>query len=195
MTDIPSNNQPAEVEQNQPILVAIDFSDDSRAAVLWACEFSICVGAKLILLHVIHDPASSPGFYHSESPGEMQPMEDVAKAMMNDFVADMRTKHPDLEALQSADTRLVAGLPPGRIVEAAGLLKAKLIVIGSRGMTGLDHLLLGSVAERVVELAPGPVVVVKSENSTKKKNKKAKKQKKDKKRLKDKLAKHGNADG
>jgi len=195
MTDIPSNNQPAVVEQNQPILVAIDFSDDSRAAVLWACEISTCIGARLILLHVIHDPASSPGFYHSETPGEMQPMENVAKSMMNDFLADMRTKHPDLQALQSADTRLVAGLPPGRIVEAADLLKAKLIVIGSRGMTGLDHMLLGSVAERVVELAPGPVVVVKSENSTRKKKKKNKRQKKDKKRLKDRLAKHGNADG
>ena len=195
MTDIPSNSQPAEVEQNQPILVAIDFSDDSRAAVLWACEFSTCVGARLILLHVIHDPAASPGFYHSETPGEMQPMEDVAEAMMNDFLADMRTKHPDLELLQSADSRLIQGLPPGRIVELAGLLKARLIVIGSRGMTGLDHMLLGSVAERVVELAPGPVVVVKSENSTRKKKKKDKKQKKDKKRLKDKLAKHSDANG
>jgi len=89
---------------------------------------------------------------------------------------------------------LVQGLPPGRIVEAAGLLKAKLIVIGSRGMTGLDHMLLGSVAERVVELAPGPVVVVKAENSGKKK-KKNKKRKKDKKRLKDKLLKNVDADG
>lgn len=194
MTDIPSNNQPAEVELNQPILVAIDFSDDSRAAVLWACEFAHCVGARLILLHVIHDPVSSPGFYHAETPGEMRPMEDVAKTMMSDFLADMRTKHPDLEALQSADTRLVAGLPPGRIVEAADLLKAKLIVIGSRGMTGLDHMLMGSVAERVVELAPVPVVVVKSENRPEKKKNK-KKLKKDRKRLKARLLNQDDANG
>ena len=194
MTNTPSASQNAQADTDQPILVAIDFSEDSRAAVLWACEFAHCIGTRLILLHVIHDPASSPGFYHSESPGEMQPLEDVAGAMMNDFLADMRTKHSDLDALQSADTRLVAGLPPGRIVEAAGLLKAKLIVIGSRGMTGLDHMLLGSVAERVVELAPGPVVVVKSEHGGKK-TKKEKKRKKDKKRLKDKLLNHEEADG
>jgi len=195
MTNNQGANPQAETEQDQPILVAIDFSDDSRAALLWACDYADCVGARLILLHVIHDPASSPGFYHSESPGQMQPMKDVAESMMNDFLADMTKKYPHSEALKTADTRLVKGLPPGRIVEVAGLLKAKLIVIGNRGMTGLDHMLLGSVAERVVELAPGPVVVVKSENSTRKKKKKDKKQKKDKKRLKDMLAKHGNADG
>ena len=194
MTNNPGGSPQVETEQVQPIVVAIDFSDDSRAALLWACEYADCVGARLILLHVIHDPASSPGFYHSESLGQMQPMKDVAESMMGDFLADMTGKYPHLEALKTAVTQLVAGLPPGRIVEVAGLLKAKLIVIGNRGMTGLDHMLLGSVAERVVELAPGPVVVVKSENSGGKK-KKDKKQKKDKKRLKDKLSKHRNVSG
>ena len=61
-------------------------------------------------------------------------------------------------------------------------------------MTGLEHMLLGSVAERVVELAPVPVVVVKSENRARKK-KKDKKQKKDKKRLKDRLTRRSEADG
>jgi len=194
MTDIPNADQQAGTEQDQPVLVAIDFSADSRAALLWACEFADRMGARLVLLHVVHDPASNPGFYHSETPGQMQPMQDIAESMMKDFLADMTRNHPDLDALKSIETRLVQGLPPGRIVEAAGLLKAKLIVIGSRGMTGLDHMLLGSVAERVVELAPGPVVVVKAENSGKKK-KKNKKRKKDKKRLKDKLLKNVDADG
>jgi len=194
MTETPGANPQAETEQDQPVLVAIDFSDDSRAALVWACEYVDCIGARLILLHVIHDPASSPGFYRSGSPGQMQPMQDVAESMMSDFMADMTTNHPHLEALKTADTHLIQGLPPGRIVEVAGLLKAKMIVIGSRGMTGLDHILLGSVAERVVELAHGPVVVVKSEHGGKK-TKKEKKRKKDKKRLKDKLLNHEEADG
>ena len=194
MTDIPSTIQRAEAEQDQPILVALDFSDDSRAAVLWACEYADCIGARLVLLHVVHDPASSPGFYRSETPGQMQPMQDVAESMMREFLAEMQRNHPGLDTLKSAETRLVTGLPPGRIVEAASLLNAKLVVIGSRGMTGLDHMLLGSVAERVVELAPGPVVVVKSENSAGKK-KKEKKKKKDKKRKKDELMKQAVADG
>jgi len=195
MTDTPITSNQAEAERAQPILVAIDFSDDSRAALLWACEFADCVDARLILLHVVHDPASSPGFYRSQTLGEMQPMQDVAEAMMTDFLEDMRRKYPDLTALRSADTRLVSGLPPGRIVEAAGLLNAKIIVIGSRGMTGLDHMLLGSVAERVVEMAPGPVVVVKSEGSGRKKKKKEKKRKKDKRKMKQLEGQQGSVNG
>ena len=53
------------------------------------------------------------------------------------------------------------GLPPGRIVEVARELGADLVVVGSRGRTGLPHILLGSVAERVVQTAPVPVTVVK----------------------------------
>jgi nucleotide-binding universal stress UspA family protein len=58
--------------------------------------------------------------------------------------------------------RLVAGLPPGRIVEVAAEIGAELVVLGSRGRTGLAHVLLGSVAERVVQTAPMPVTVVKA---------------------------------
>ncbi|HMB59408.1 MAG TPA: universal stress protein, partial [Xanthomonadales bacterium] len=68
--------------------------------------------------------------------------------------------------LESAQTLLVAGLPPGRISEIAKSLDAKMIVIGSRGLTGLPHLMIGSVAERVVHLASQPVVVVKSRQVT-----------------------------
>ena len=82
MTENPGANHQPESVQDQPILVAVDFSDDSRAAVLWAGEFANCIGTRLILLHVIHDPVSSPGFYHAETPGEMRPMEDIAKTMM-----------------------------------------------------------------------------------------------------------------
>jgi len=98
-------------------------------------------------------------------------MQDVAKSMMEKFLTDMRVRHPELEALNSAETRLIKGLPPSRIVEAAELLNARLIVVGSRGMTGLNHMLLGSVAERVVELAGVPVVVVKAAGRSGDKNK------------------------
>jgi nucleotide-binding universal stress UspA family protein len=124
----------------------------------------------------------------------MQPMQDIAESMMTDFLRDMRTRYPELKALDLADTRLVSGLPPGRIVETAGLLNAKLIVIGSRGMTGLDHMLLGSVAERVVEMAPGAVVVVKSAGSGKKK-KKEKKRKKNKRKMKELEGQQGETNG
>jgi len=145
----------------RPTLVAVDFSDDSRAALLWAAAFVACTGGRLVVLHVVHDPAAEPGHYRDGGDEPLQPMENVARGMLDEFLLQLQKDHSGLTALGSAEKQLLIGLPPGRIVEAARLLNAKLIVIGSRGMTGLPHLLQGSVSERVVELATGPVVVVK----------------------------------
>ena len=82
--------------------------------------------------------------------------------MLDAFLASVKRDHPELTRLETAEKILLSGLPPGRIVEASERLNAKLIVIGSRGMTGLPHLMQGSVSERVVVLAGRPVVVVKS---------------------------------
>jgi nucleotide-binding universal stress UspA family protein len=170
---------------NRPVLVAVDFSGDSRAALLWACAFIACAGGRLFVLHVVHDPAGQPGYYRNNRKRPPQPMERVAEGMLKDFLGALQHDHPELPALASAETKLVSGLPPGRIVEAAELLDAKLIVLGSRGMTGLPHLLQGSVSERVVELAQRPVVVVKApdqgrsaEKLEKKKEKQRKKEEK-----------------
>ena len=55
------------------------------------------------------------------------------------------------------------GVPADKIVEAAGDRHVDLIVMGTQGRTGLPHLLLGSVAERVVRLAPCPVMVTRKD--------------------------------
>jgi nucleotide-binding universal stress UspA family protein len=152
-------------DEHRPVLVAVDFSEDSRAAVLWASAFTTRVGGRLVVLHVVHDPADQPGYYRSVSMKPLQTMEQAAASMLDAFVAQLKAEHPGLAALHAAENKLLSGLPPGRIVEAADLLHARLIVIGSRGMTGLPHLLQGSVSERVVELANGPVVVIKAEEN------------------------------
>jgi nucleotide-binding universal stress UspA family protein len=206
MTDTPISGNETESEQVQPILVAIDFSKDSREALLWACGYASRANARLILLHVVHDIAAHPGFYHSDSSGEMQSMEAVAASMMDEFMEEIKNSFPELRVLDQVNTHLISGLPPGRIVEAAGLLHAGLIVMGCHGMTGPDHKRVGSVAEQVVKLAPQPVVVVKSEHSRNllKKGKKWKKDKegkkdrmgkKERKKLKSLRKKHGDSDG
>lgn len=144
-----------------PLLVAVDFSADSREAVLWASQEATRWGRSLTILHVVHDPASSPGFYRQMKESWLRPMAEVAGEMMVDFLKAVREDHPELGPLANAEVRSVTGLPAGRIVEVATQIDAPLIVIGSRGLTGLPHILIGSVAERVVQLAPGPVVVVK----------------------------------
>jgi nucleotide-binding universal stress UspA family protein len=131
---------------------------------------------------VVHDPADQPGYYRTDRNKPLQPMEHAAENLLETFVADLYRDHPDLPALEVAERRLLSGLPPGRIVELAARLDAKLIVIGSRGMTGLPHLMQGSVSERVVELAERPVVVVKAEGRQPADEKDRKKREKEKKR-------------
>jgi nucleotide-binding universal stress UspA family protein len=152
-------------DEHRPVLAAVDFSEDSRAAVLWASAFSARVGGQLVILHVVHDPADQPGYYRSVGMQPLQTMEQAAASMLDDFIMQLKSDYPGLAALHSAEKKLLTGLPPGRIVQAAEILHAKLIVIGSRGMTGLPHLLQGSVSERVVELAKGPVVIIKAEKN------------------------------
>lgn len=173
---------------SQLVLVAVDFSPDSSAALAWAARYADLSGASLVLLHVVHDPATSPGFYRRSPNDLMQPMDTVAIRMMQDFLSGFRDSNPAYRSLEAAESRFVPGLPPTRIIEVANLLGAGTIVVGSRGITGLPHRLLGSVAERVVELADCPVVVVKStvdgEREKKAGKRLAKQQKKDRKMLK-----------
>lgn len=123
----------------------------------------MATGANLIPLHVVHDPASSPGFYRTAEKSQLKPMQSVAETMMEDFLNDIADDFTEYSFLPSLESHFVPGLPPTRIVETAELLEADLIVVGSRGRTGLPHRLVGSTSERVVELASIPVVVVKSE--------------------------------
>ena len=147
-----------------PILVAVDFTDDSKAALVWAGEYAACVGAPILVLHVVHDPAEAPGYYRKDENNLLQPIEDIAAEMMVKFLEEVAQARPDLEAMKSASSQLIKGLPATRILEIASKIDARMIVMGSRGRTGLPHLLLGSKAERVVQLSPIPVTIVKAPN-------------------------------
>lgn len=173
---------------NSPLLVAVDFSEDSMAALEWACRLAETTGAPLVILHVVHDLASNPGFYHPVKTAGLQPMQEVAESMMDEFLLRLRSEHPELQILDKADLQFVPGLPPTRIIEVSSLLQASLIAIGSRGVTCLPHRLLGATAERVAELSKVPVVIIKSDShgvlNKKELKRKDKHLKKDRKRLK-----------
>jgi len=172
MATFAGSDSPIQSGQDSAVMAAVDFSLDSESAVIWACRFADCVDARLVVVHVVHDPASSPGFYRTGRNEELVPMQDVAGQMMGEFMARIIKKNPGLARLEYAETRLIKGLPPGRIIDVAEQLDAQLIVVGSRGISGLPHLLLGSVAEHVVKLSDRPVVVVKNKDQSSKKQKK-----------------------
>lgn len=160
------NSEPSisDAKDEAPILVGLDFTEDSKAALLWACEYSACVGFPIVAVHVIHDPSEAPGYYRQADEDLLRPLEDVAADMMTQFLDQMREDYPEALKLNDVETTLVKGIPATRILEVAESIGARMIVMGSRGRTGLPHLLLGSKAERVAQLAPIPVTIVKAKN-------------------------------
>ena len=144
------------------ILVAVDMSMDSRAALLWAYEHAAIAGTPVTVLHAIHDQPAAPGTYSRHASDPFTPMSDTAEKMLAEFMTDLCADHPELERFDDTRMKVVVGLPAQTIVDEAMRLNAGLIVIGSRGQTGLPKLLYGSTAQRVVQLSPIPVTVVKA---------------------------------
>jgi nucleotide-binding universal stress UspA family protein len=143
--------------------VAVDFTPFSEKALIFASELAETLQAQLLVLHVIHDPAEAPGFYAQKGKKKkfLQSMEETAYEMMEKFLKKMRKAYPDQMPIKKAIPLLVVGTPVTRILEIAEKEQASMIIVGSHGRTGLSHLLVGSKAERVVQLSPIPVTVVK----------------------------------
>jgi nucleotide-binding universal stress UspA family protein len=148
--------------QPGPILVAADFSANSKTAVIWAIDLAIALSAPIVLIHIVHDRAEGPGYYRHDKKDAMRPMEDIAGKMMLDFVENLGEKGLQYKSFKNIETRIVTGLPVTRILETAENIDARMIVMGSQGLTGLAHLLIGSKAEQVVRLAKIPVTIVKN---------------------------------
>jgi universal stress protein A len=141
------------------ILVPTDFSDTADAALAYAKELADRVGASLHLLHVFDD----------FSTAALAP--DAYGAVQGDFPeADLRTAEEQLAArFPHADcarlrgtTAIITGLTANGIVDYAKTHAIDLIVMGTHGRGGFAHLLLGSVAERLLRVAPCPVLTVRA---------------------------------
>jgi nucleotide-binding universal stress UspA family protein len=149
-------------ETAESVLVPVDFSAHSEAALLFAVECAEKMGASINVLHVIHDLGEAPGYYSVKGrKKQLRRMEDVASEMLDHFIQEIQNKHPDLAGLKNLEAILVKGLPVNRILEIAKKSNSRMIVMGSQGRTGLSHILLGSKAEQVVRLSPIPVTIVK----------------------------------
>jgi nucleotide-binding universal stress UspA family protein len=147
----------------QPILVPVDFSAASEAALLKAFELAEYLKVRVVVLHVVHDPVDMPGYYSTMvKKKKYARLQDAARALLEEFIQAFRKKYNTKQRLKRAERMLVVGLPVTRILQVAEQIDASMVVMGSKGQTGLKHLMLGSVAERVVQLSPLPVMVVKA---------------------------------
>ena len=149
-------------KSNKPILVPVDFSAHSKAALLKACELAGCTNDPVLVLHVIHDPADMPGYYGQVTKKKkLLRIEDLARESFDDFMQTVIKENPDVKLLKKVEKMLVVGLPVNRIIEVAKKRDASMVVMGSQGRTGIKHLMLGSKAEQVVRLCQAPVLIVK----------------------------------
>lgn len=149
------------------ILVPVDFSPSSLAAVQHAIFLGGLLKADVTLLHVIHDPEDAPGYYHrgkKDLKKRVRFISDAAQEMMGDFIKEHDLNGQAKSAGIKLERHCVNGIPSATINDTADKKRYGLVVIGSRGQTGLKRLLLGSVAERVVNRAGVPVLVVKAAN-------------------------------
>lgn len=138
------------------ILVPTDFSSGSEQA--WAVTRGLArsLGAETVLLHVL---VEAPLF--SEGPFTMKHANEVFEAARA-WVEKMLREWTAATAAAGLQARWIvrAGVPYKEIVAAATEERADLIVLGTQGRGGLNRALLGSVADRVIRLAPCPVLTV-----------------------------------
>lgn len=134
----------------QHFLVPLDFSVHSDYALAYAIFLAKQLQARLTLLHVIYLPSL---LITARLTPYMTEEEAEAKVLL--ITALQRVDQAGLQG----DWQIVYGVPWTQITTMAAALQTDLIIMGSHGRTGLQHALLGSVAERVLRLAPCHVLV------------------------------------
>jgi nucleotide-binding universal stress UspA family protein len=140
------------------ILVATDFGEAAASALDYGREFARTFGASLDVLHVC-DNAIARGFGVDgvviDSPGLQRDLEAAGRKHLEALLDD-----EDRALLKAKPVLKTSTHPAMTIVQYAKESGADLILIGTHGRGGVAHLLMGSVAERVVRLAPCPVLTV-----------------------------------
>ena len=140
------------------ILVPVDFSAHSERAVQYATTVANRFGARLQLLHVVEDPfvtgAWSSEVYVPNMPELLGTLTNAAQQRIAELKERLAAHGFVVE------TDVVTGQPARTIVEHATSGGFDLIVMGTHGRTGLSHVFMGSIAERVVQKAPCPVLTV-----------------------------------
>jgi nucleotide-binding universal stress UspA family protein len=140
------------------ILVATDFSEPSEAALTYGRELARQFDATLLVVHVVDNlltrAVGGDGFAFGD-PAFQKEIEDTAlkqtEALLND---------EDRALLRANTVMIVSNTPADAIADYARQAKVELIVMGTHGRRAIAHFFMGSVAERVVRIAPCPVLTV-----------------------------------
>ncbi len=144
--------------QLKRILVPTDGSETSKRAMKYAVELAASFNASITLLMVVDDqhldfmgPASYPENLNAIVEKRIM---DQARATLTDII-------PEDSDSSSVETVILRGYPVTEIIEYAKTNEIDMIIMGTHGRTGVTHVVIGSIAEKVVRTAPCPVLTVK----------------------------------
>jgi universal stress protein A len=144
------------------ILAPTDFSELSKQGLQSALELAEAFGAKLLLLYVVEPPPYPvEGIVPSHLGATM--LDDLERQATNDLAQMLsETQASNMDVAR----RVVVGIPYRKIIDVAEEEKIDLIVMTTHGRTGLSHLVMGSVAEKIVRTAPCPVLTIRPTSVT-----------------------------
>jgi nucleotide-binding universal stress UspA family protein len=145
------------------VLVPVDYSECSRAALTGAVAFAQAFGASIDVVHVWDRPQYVPDtvVVHGAGGGTRSLIDMIrenAELEMETFLGEVK-----VPANVPLTHRLLSGEPTSTLLRELKERPYDLVVVGTHGRTGLTHLLLGSVAEKLVRLSPVPVLTVPGE--------------------------------
>lgn len=138
------------------IVVATDFSVSAERAVEMAVDLAQQYDAALTLVHVTEIPVFAYGGTAMATGDLITPIREAAEQATATALAALQKSFPAAKA----EVRL--GIAAEEILAAADAAHADLIVVGTHGRRGVSHLLLGSVAEKVVRMSPVPVLTMRT---------------------------------
>lgn len=136
------------------LLAPIDFSEHSRVAIDYAIELAKTYDAQLHLLHVTDDASLTTAYGVEPMTNITDELARGAEEAMDELIATLDYPH--------VHSQVVLGHPARSILDYVDENESDLIVLSSHGRSGIERMLLGSVSEKVVRMAPSPVFTVKS---------------------------------
>ena len=138
------------------VLVPIDFSDYSKSALKYAVNFAKSFNADIILVYVVEPIIYPPDFSMGQiaMPSINTEWDERAKDELSKLAKN------EIAGANSVKTVIKTGKPFVEIIETAKEEDADLIIIATHGHSGVEHILFGSTAEKVVRKAPCPVLTL-----------------------------------
>lgn len=151
------------------ILAPVDFSEVSQQSLDAAASLASQLGASVVILHAVEPVYFAGTMFGPEInvPHLVEEQRRAAKSAMETMLARMKKK--EVPAIGLVET----GIPQDVVLKVAADKKCDMIVMGTHGRSGVTHLLLGSVAEKIVRSATCPVLTVRAKEPKKRPSAKA----------------------